>query len=91
LEDVQAYKQSEKRAQEMQRATLIQAFFNRTSSQLTEHGLLALHQVTPPSLPLSPHQVRPSFLDREDLQCQHIGWCAAMWLPAGSSDMMYAV
>ena len=51
LEDVHSYQQSEKRAREMQKASLIQAFFDRTSSQLTQHGLHCLHQV--PHSPLS--------------------------------------
>lgn len=38
---------SEKRAEELQQALTMQAFFNRTSSQLTEYGLLKLHEVCP--------------------------------------------
>ena len=45
LKECEGYDQSAKRAEELHQAMLVQSFFNRTSSQLTEHGLLKLHEV----------------------------------------------
>ena len=44
-QESQSYEKSAKKAEEMHAAMLVQSFFNRTSSQLTEHGLLKLHEV----------------------------------------------
>ena len=40
------FQQSEQRARDLQRANVIQGFLESTSSQLTEHGLMCLHQVS---------------------------------------------
>ena len=45
--EVKRFQQSEQRARELQRANVMQAFLEATSSQLTHHGLLSLQQVLP--------------------------------------------
>ena len=45
-EKVSDFQQSEQRARDLQRANVIQEFLESTSSQLTEHGLMCLHQVS---------------------------------------------
>ena len=54
LRGAEGYEESAKRAEELHQAMLVQAFFNKTSSQLTEHGLLRLRQAskTPKSVKL---------------------------------------
>lgn len=57
---------SARRAEEMHQAMLVQSFFQRTSSQLTEHGLRQLHTASNGSLSscllLNPHKTNPAQL-----------------------------